>query len=79
MEVQKDADAARSVTGKEGRVFLPCRTRGFWNTDYLDDGTVLGSVIGGQVLPEHPDDDAFGRLRESLVSMQRPMFGHCTR
>lgn len=25
----------------------------------LDDGTVLGSVIGGQVLPEQPDEDYF--------------------
>lgn len=25
----------------------------------LDDGTVLGSVIGGQVLPESPDEDKF--------------------
>ena len=25
----------------------------------LKDGTVLGSVIGGQVLPEHPDEEAF--------------------
>lgn len=25
----------------------------------LDDGTVLGSVIGGQVLPENPDEDKF--------------------
>ncbi len=25
----------------------------------LDDGTVLGSIIGGQVLPEHPDEEKF--------------------
>ena len=32
----------------------------------LDDGTVLGSVIGGQVLPEHPDDDAFRKTAGEL-------------
>ena len=32
----------------------------------LDDGTVLGSVIGGQVLPENPDDEAFRRTAEEL-------------
>lgn len=32
----------------------------------LDDGTVLGSVIGGQVLPEHPDDEAFRRTAREL-------------
>ena len=25
----------------------------------LDDGTVLGSIIGGQVLPEHPNEERF--------------------
>ena len=44
----------------------------------LDDGTVLGSVIGGQVRSIRMMMHS-GRLRESLVSMQRPMFGHCTR
>lgn len=32
----------------------------------LDDGTVLGSVIGGQVLPENPDDDAFRQTAREL-------------
>ena len=32
----------------------------------LDDGTVLGSVIGGQVLPENPDDEAFRKTAEEL-------------
>ena len=32
----------------------------------LDDGTVLGSVIGGQVLPENPDDEAFRTTAEEL-------------
>lgn len=32
----------------------------------LTDGTVLGSVIGGQVLPENPDDDKFRRTAREL-------------
>lgn len=32
----------------------------------LDDGTVLGSVIGGQVLPENPDEDAFRTTAQEL-------------
>lgn len=32
----------------------------------LDDGTVLGSVIGGQVLPENPDDEAFRKTAQEL-------------
>ena len=32
----------------------------------LDDGTVLGSVIGGQVLPENPDDEAFRATAREL-------------
>lgn len=32
----------------------------------LSDGTVLGSVIGGQVLPENPDDDAFRKVAREL-------------
>jgi len=32
----------------------------------LNDGTVLGSVIGGQVLPENPDDDAFRNTAREL-------------
>ena len=37
----------------------------------LDDGTVLGSVIGGQVLPEHPDDDAFRKTAGELGISRR--------
>ncbi len=33
----------------------------------LNDGTVLGSVIGGQVLPEEPDEDAF---RQTAVELK---------
>lgn len=32
----------------------------------LQDGTVLGSVIGGQVLPENPDEEAFRRIAREL-------------
>lgn len=32
----------------------------------LNDGTVLGSVIGGQVLPEEPDEDKFRRTAVEL-------------
>ena len=32
----------------------------------LKDGTVLGSVIGGQVLPENPDDDSFRETAKEL-------------
>lgn len=32
----------------------------------LNDGTVLGSVIGGQVLPEEPDDDKFRATAREL-------------
>lgn len=32
----------------------------------LDDGTVLGSVIGGQVLPEHPDEDKFRAVAREI-------------
>ena len=38
----------------------------------LDDGTVLGSVIGGQVLPEHPDEDKFRKVADEIgVDRQR--------
>ena len=32
----------------------------------LEDGTVLGSVIGGQVLPEDPDEEAFRQTAREL-------------
>ncbi len=32
----------------------------------LEDGTVLGSVIGGQVLPENPDEDKFRAVAREL-------------
>lgn len=32
----------------------------------LDDGTVLGSVIGGQVLPENPDEEKFRQTAREL-------------
>lgn len=32
----------------------------------LDDGTVLGSIIGGQVLPEQPDEERFRQTARDL-------------
>ncbi len=32
----------------------------------LSDGTVLGSIIGGQVLPENPDEEAFRQTAREL-------------
>ena len=32
----------------------------------LNDGTVLGNVIGGQILPENPDDDKFRSVAREL-------------
>lgn len=32
----------------------------------LEDGTVLGSIIGGQVLPEHPDEEKFRATAREL-------------
>lgn len=32
----------------------------------LNDGTVLGSIIGGQVLPENPDEDKFRQTAREL-------------
>lgn len=32
----------------------------------LNDGTVLGRVIGGQVLPEEPDDDKFRQVAKEI-------------
>ena len=32
----------------------------------LENGTVLGSIIGGQVLPEEPDEDKFRRVAAEL-------------
>lgn len=32
----------------------------------LDDGTVLGSIIGGQVLPENPDEEKFRSIAREL-------------
>lgn len=32
----------------------------------LDDGTVLGSIIGGQVLPQNPDEDKFRSVAREI-------------
>ncbi len=46
---------------REGKGIYPCHAglMDFGIPITLEDGTVLGSVIGGQVLPESPDDDSF--------------------
>ena len=33
---------------------------------YTSDGTVLGSIIGGQVLPENPDEEKFRQTAREL-------------
>lgn len=53
---------------KEGRGVYNCHAGlvDFGIPITLGDGTVLGSVIGGQVLPENPDDDAFRTTAKEL-------------
>ncbi len=53
---------------REGNGVYPCHAGliDFGIPITLDDGTVLGSVIGGQVLPEHPDEDKFRQTAREL-------------
>lgn len=53
---------------REGKGVYPCHAGlvDFGIPITLDDGTVLGSVIGGQVLPEHPDEEKFRRTAREL-------------
>lgn len=53
---------------KEGQGVYPCHAGlvDFGIPITLGDGTVLGSVIGGQVLPENPDDEKFRRTAREL-------------
>lgn len=53
---------------REGTGVYPCHAGlvDFGIPITLNDGTVLGSVIGGQVLPENPDDDAFRKTAREL-------------
>lgn len=53
---------------REGTGVYPCHAGlvDFGIPITLDDGTVLGSIIGGQVLPENPDEDKFRRTAKEL-------------
>lgn len=53
---------------REGKGVYPCHAGliDFGIPITLDDGTVLGSVIGGQVLPEHPDEDKFRKVADEI-------------
>ena len=53
---------------REGKGIYPCHAglMDFGIPITLDDGTVLGSVIGGQVLPEEPDEDKFRQIAREL-------------
>lgn len=57
---------------REGHGVYPCHAGlvDFGIPITLDDGTVLGSIIGGQVLPEHPDEISSVLLQESLELMK---------
>ena len=53
---------------REGHGVYPCHAGlvDFGIPITLDDGTVLGSIIGGQVLPDHPDEDKFRTTAREL-------------
>ena len=53
---------------REGKGVYSCHTGlvDFGIPITLDDGTVLGSVIGGQVLPEQPDEERFRQTARDL-------------
>ena len=53
---------------REGHGVYPCHAGlvDFGIPITLDDGTVLGSIIGGQVLPEHPDENKFRATAREL-------------
>lgn len=53
---------------REGTGVYPCHAGlvDFGIPITLDDGTVLGSIIGGQVLPENPDEDKFRQTAREL-------------
>lgn len=59
---------------QEGNGVYPCHAGlvDFGIPITLDDGTVLGSIIGGQVLPENPDEEAFrATARELEIDEER--------
>lgn len=53
---------------REGKGIYPCHAglMDFGIPITLEDGTVLGSVIGGQVLPESPDEEKFRSTAREL-------------
>ncbi len=53
---------------REGKGVYPCHAglMDFGIPITLDDGTVLGSIIGGQVLPENPDEEKFRATAREL-------------
>lgn len=53
---------------REGHGVYPCHAGlvDFAFPITLDDGTVLGSIIGGQVLPEHPNEERFRATAREL-------------
>ena len=53
---------------QEGKGIYPCHAGlvDFGIPITLGDGTVLGSIIGGQVLPEEPDEDKFRQIAREL-------------
>lgn len=53
---------------REGKGVYPCHAGlvDFGIPITLDDGTVLGSIIGGQVLPEDPDEEKFRQTAREL-------------
>ncbi len=53
---------------REGKGIYPCHAglMDFGIDITLDDGTVLGSVIGGQVLPENPNEESFRATAREL-------------
>lgn len=53
---------------QEGEGIYPCHAGlvDFGIPITLNDGTVLGSVIGGQVLPEEPDENKFRQIAREL-------------
>lgn len=53
---------------REGKGVYPCHAGlvDFGIPITLEDGTQLGSIIGGQVLPENPDEDKFRAVAREL-------------
>ena len=64
----KEGAARCEKCDREGKGVYPCHA-GLYDFGIpieLADGTVLGSVIGGQVLPEHPDEEKFRQVAKEL-------------